>query len=272
MSRITEYFQNSRQTQHKTFVAFITSGDPRLASTVPMMHALVDSGADIIELGVPFSDPVADGPVIQAAGERALKHNTSLNDVINLVVEFRKTNTTTPIILMGYLNPIEVMGYKNFAEHAANAGVDGVITVDMPPEESAELASELQQRAIDNIFLLAPTSTPERIQLICEQATGFVYYVALKGVTGSGELDTVEVAERIALVRQYTDLPLGVGFGIHDAESAAQIASVSDAVVVGSAIVGRIAEHPNDDKAAIASVSHFVADLRQAIDTVNTGK
>lgn len=272
MSRITEYFQNSRQAQRKTFVAFITSGDPQLASTVPMMHALVDSGADIIELGVPFSDPAADGPVIQAAGERALKHNTSLNDVINLVVEFRKTNTTTPIILMGYLNPIEVMGYKSFAERAANAGVDGVITVDMPPEESAELASELKQRAIDNIFLLAPTSTPDRIQLICEQATGFIYYVALKGVTGSGKLNTAEVAERITLVRQYTDLPLGVGFGVRDAESAAQIASVSDAVVVGSAIVERIAEHPNDDKAAIASVSHFVADLRQAIDTVNTSQ
>ena len=272
MSRIKAYFEKSRQSNHKTFVAFITAGDPQATSTVPMMHALVDAGADIIELGVPFSDPAADGPVIQAAGERALKHNTSLNDVIRFVAEFRQSNTTTPIILMGYLNPIEVMGYKTFAERAANAGVDGIITVDMPPEESAELAEELQQRAIDNIFLLAPTSTPERIKLICQQATGFIYYVALKGVTGSSQLDTVEVAKRIALVRQYTDLPLGVGFGIRDAESAAQVAAVSDAVVVGSAIVERIAAHENDDKAAIASVSDFVADLRQAIDTINTSK
>ncbi|MEE8320339.1 MAG: tryptophan synthase subunit alpha, partial [Gammaproteobacteria bacterium] len=240
MSKINHCFTSLRKDARTALIPFITAGDPEPGVTVPLMHALVRGGADIIELGVPFSDPMADGPVIQRASERALVHGTSLRDVIGMVVEFRKKNSDTPVILMGYLNPVEVMGYESFASVAANAGVDGVLIVDMPPEESESLRQGLNQNGLDQVFLIAPTTSEERLDRICNSASGFLYYVSLKGVTGSNRLDVDSVAEKLHQIRAKTDLPVGVGFGIKDAATAAQVGKISDAVIVGSALVERV--------------------------------
>ena len=218
MSRIAGHFALLKQQGRKALIPYVTAGDPAPSVIVPLMHAMVGAGADIIELGVPFSDPMADGPVIAKAHERALKHNVSLRDVLGMVAEFRQSNTTTPVVLMGYLNPVEVMGYNTFALAAAEAGLDGVLTVDLPPEEADDLTRELQAVGIDPIYLLAPTTTPERIRLITDAASGYVYYVSLKGVTGAATLDIPEVASRLETIRSISDLPIGVGFGIKGAE------------------------------------------------------
>lgn len=260
MSRIQQTF--AALNGAKALIPYITVGDPNLDTTLALMHSLVENGADILELGVPFSDPMADGPTIQRAAERALANKVSLNDVLNIVRRFRETNGNTPVVLMGYLNPIHKMGYQAFAQAAAEAGVDGVLTVDSPVETITPLHDELKARGIDCIFLIAPTTTPERIAAIAEKASGFIYYVSLKGVTGSARLDTEAVARQIALLRQYTDLPIGVGFGIRDAQSAAQIAQVADAVIVGSRIVQEIEKQPAQ---AVCAVADLVRELKAAV-------
>jgi tryptophan synthase alpha chain len=266
MSRIAQRFADLKAAGRTALVPFITAGDPNPAITVPTMHALVEGGADLIELGVPFSDPMADGPTIQYASERALKHNVSLHDVLAMVRQFREQDSETPVILMGYLNPVEIMGYESFAAEAAEAGVDGLLTVDMPPEEADELTAILRDKAIDPIFLLAPTTEKPRIERICQLASGFVYYVSLKGITGAGHLDTDAVASRLELIRSATDLPVGVGFGIKDGDSAARVGAVADAVIVGSAVVNRMAELENEAEKIPQTLKNFMGELRAALD------
>ena len=266
MSRITQCIQQLKSQGRKALIPYITAGDPVPQLTVPLLHALVKAGADIIELGVPFSDPMAEGPVIQRACERALLHHVSLRQVLGMVREFRQTDTQTPVVLMGYLNPVEVMGYGEFARAAGEVGVDGVLTVDLPPEEAHDLLIELQRRHIDPIFLLAPTTNDERVEKICSVTSGYVYYVSVKGVTGAGHLNTTAVAEKISHLRRLTDLPIGVGFGIKDAASARAVANVADAVVVGSALIGKIELNVNDHDAIVREVSHLLADMRSAMD------
>lgn len=261
-------FTKCRADGRRALIPFITAGDPLPAVTVPLLHALVEGGADILELGVPFSDPMADGPVIQQAAERALKHNVSLRQVLDMVREFRKTNRTTPVVLMGYLNPVEAFGYATFAKQAAAAGVDGVLTVDLPPEEAEELVKELRAHALDPIFLLAPTSDDTRIRRILEAASGFVYYVSLRGVTGAGNLDLTEARERVTAIRGMTKLPVGVGFGINGPQAAAEVAEFADAVVVGSALVRRIADLAEYPDRIPAEARAFMASLRAAMDVV----
>lgn len=268
MSRIEACFNALKENNKKALITFITAGDPSPDLTVGLMHDIVSAGADILELGVPFSDPMADGPVIQRASERALAKGTNTDDVFNIVKEFRSSNTTTPIILMGYLNPIEVMGYKAFAEKASNAGVDGLIIVDLPPEESEELTAAIKPLDLDQIFLISPTTHNERLDKICELASGFLYYVSLKGVTGSKQLDVVAVSEKLAEIRAKTDLPLGVGFGIKDAQVAEAVGRVCDAVVVGSALVERIAEHAENKETMKKEISDFIGSLRKALDNI----
>ncbi len=268
MSRIKSCFDALRRDQRKALIPYVTAGDPQPDVTVPLMHAMVAAGADIIELGVPFSDPMADGPVIQAACERALKHHVSLRNVLGMVREFRTRNDHTPVVLMGYLNPIEVMGYAEFARVADEAGVDGVLTVDLPPEEAEALVTELRTRHLDAIFLLAPTSSAERIARICAMASGFVYYVSLKGVTGVASIDVPAVAAKLQQIRALTDLPIGVGFGIRDAASAAQVAAVADAVVVGSALVKKAGEFAGQPEKIEKEVTSLVKEMRIAMDSV----
>jgi len=232
------------------------------------MHALVKSGADILELGVPFSDPMADGPVIQRAAERALKHKISLKQVLAMVREFRGKDKTTPVILMGYLNPIEAMGYERFAREAAESGVDGALTVDLPPEEADGLQPTMREHRLDTIFLLSPTSSPERIKLITQAASGFIDYVSLRGVTGASNLDIGEVSAKLKKIRSHTDLPLGVGFGISSPETAAQVAEFADAVIVGSAVVKRVEEMAAAPDKILTEVPAFIARLREAMDRV----
>ena len=266
MSRIASTFNALQAEGKKALIPFITAGDPEPGITVSLMHTLVDSGADLLELGVPFSDPMADGPVIQRASERALEHHVSITDVLDMVREFRQTNQHTPIILMGYLNPIEVTGYAEFASQAAKAGVDGAITVDIPPQEAHDLLIELKNNDIDPIFLLAPTSTPARISMITAAASGFVYYVSLKGVTGAATLDIDAVAEKIAQIRVTTQLPIGVGFGISDAQTAAKMSKISDAVIVGSALVRKIEENKDDPAAIKQAAQALIGGMRTAMD------
>lgn len=266
MSRIATRFQQRQQQQRKLLIPFITAGDPQPELCVPLMHALVEAGADILELGVPFSDPMADGPVIQRASERALAHRVTLRQVLEMVRNFRQQDSDTPVILMGYLNPIEIMGYSHFAEEAAAAGVDGVLTVDLPPEEAAPLLERLRKHQIDPIFLLAPTSSEQRIQQICDAASGFVYYVSVKGITGSGSLDIDAVTTKLEQIRSHTTLPLGVGFGIHDAASARAVAAVADAVIVGSALVRQIEAHTHEPHQIIPAVTALLGTMRQAMD------
>ena len=272
MSRINACFEKLTADGRKALIPYVTAGDSDPTVTVPLMHAMVKAGADIIELGVPFSDPMADGPVIQRAAERALEHHVSLRDVLAMVVEFRQQDSDTPVVLMGYLNPVEVMGYTAFAEAAAKAGVDGALTVDLPPEEAAELVAALKAVQLDPIFLLAPTSDDERIKLICEAASGYVYYVAVKGVTGAGNLDVQSVSDKLDQIRAHTTLPVGVGFGIKDATSAAAVANVADAVVVGSALVLKIEEAQKVEQAAgqrdriNTEIADLLAQMRAGMD------
>ena len=267
MSRIAARFASLKARNRTALIPFVTAGDPAPGATVPVMRAMVEAGADLIELGVPFSDPMADGPVIQRASERALAAGMNFGKVLDIVREFRAGDEHTPVVLMGYLNPLEAVGYARVAERAAAAGVDGLITVDLPPEEAEELVREVRARGIDPVFLISPTSSDERIARICREASGFVYYVSLKGVTGAANLDVDEVAARMTRIRRVTDLPVGVGFGIRDGASAARVAGVSDAVVVGSAVVSRVeanAETPDTLPGILAS---FIGELRTAMDT-----
>lgn len=266
MSRIAGMFERLRGQRRTALIPFVTAGDPDPEVTVPLMHAMVAAGADLIELGVPFSDPIADGPVIQRATERALAHGVSLRQVLGMVRAFRDLDANTPVVLMGYLNPIEVMGYAAFAGEAQAAGVDGALVVDAPPEESHDLVSALRTAGLDLVYLLAPTSTASRIERIGEAASGFVYYVSVKGVTGAGHLDIADVATHLAAIRARIRLPLGVGFGIKDAETAAAVARVADAVIVGSAIVGRIEQLAAAPEAIPGAVAEFLGTLRTAID------
>ena len=266
MSRIASCFQTLRRSGRKALIPYITAGDPQPALTVPLLHAMVVAGADLIELGVPFSDPMADGPVIQRACERALRQGVSLRQVLELVRAFRREDRTTPLVLMGYLNPIERMGYQDFAGAAAAAGVDGVLTVDLPPEEAQELLTALLAVDLDPIFLLAPTSTPERIQKVVALARGYVYYVSLKGVTGAATLDVLDVGQKLDVIRRYTDLPVGVGFGIKDAASAAAVARLADAVVVGSALVSWIEQLADEPERLQAEITGLLAAMRRAMD------
>jgi tryptophan synthase alpha chain len=266
MSRISPTFERLRRDGRAALIPYITAGDPNPEITVPLMHALVSAGADIIELGVPFSDPMADGPVIQAACERALAHHVSMHDVLDMVRGFRADDAHTPVVLMGYLNPIEVIGYERFAAEAEAAGVDGILTVDLPPEEAHDLVQALKARKIDPIFLIAPTSGTERIRDITAAASGFVYYVSLKGVTGAGTLDLVSVRDKLAEIRSATELPVGVGFGIKDGPTAGAVAAIADAVVVGSAIVRHFAEHADEPEAIEGAVGELVREIRGAIE------
>lgn len=266
MNRINRRFDTLRAKHKTALIPFITAGDPTPEVTVDLMHNLVKAGADVIELGVPFSDPMADGPVIQRASERALAHHVSLGQVLEMVAHFREQDAETPVVLMGYLNPIEVLGYADFAARAGKVGVDGVLVVDIPPEEGEDLLAALKANGLVQIYLLAPTTTPERIGRICDAADGFVYYVSIKGVTGASHLDLNAVADKLAEIRSKTQLPVGVGFGIKDAATAAALSRLADAVVVGSALVSRI-EELKDRPDAIAPVLHEVlSGMRQALD------
>ena len=264
MSRIAPTFARLKSAGRKALIPFVTAGDPDPASTVPLMHALAQAGADIIELGVPFSDQMADGPTIQRSSERALKHHMSLRGVLAAVTEFRRTDTTTPVVLMGYANPIEALGQRRFAELAGRAGVDGVIVVDYPPEESGELTTELGRQGIDSIFLLAPTTEEARMDEVGKVASGYIYYVSLKGVTGAATLDLGEVSRKIPLLRSHIRLPIGVGFGIRDAQTARAVSRIADAVVVGSRLVQEIESSAPDR--VVANVKALVAEFRQAMD------
>jgi len=266
MSRIADCFKNLESQGRKALIPYVTAGDPAPGVTLPLMHALVESGADILELGIPFSDPMADGPVIQLACERALLHGTRLLDVLDIVAEFRKTDQTTPVVLMGYLNPIEVMGYANFADKASAAGVDGVLTVDLPPEEAIEFNPLMKNAGIDVIYLLAPTTEEERVKQVCAAGSGYVYYVSVKGVTGSASLDVAEVAEKLEMIRKHTDMPVGVGFGIRDDASARAVAEVADGVIVGSVLVNKIAELSSNQEQIPEAVAAITASMRQAMD------
>ena len=263
-SRISATFTALKAQNKQALIPFITAGDPDREVTVLLMHALVEAGANILELGVPFSDPMADGPVIQRASERALAKGTSLRDVLAMVAEFRSTNTTTPVVLMGYLNPIAHMGEAQFIASAVAAGVDGVLTVDYPPEEAAVFSAALKGAGIDPVFLISPTTPDARIATIAEQASGFVYYVSLKGVTGAGNIDLTEVAARVKVIRQRCGVPVGVGFGIRDAKTAGAIAGFADAVVVGSRIVQEI--ELADSSSVVDKVRTLVAGLRTGMD------
>ena len=268
MSRLSTRFASLKAAGRKALIPFITAGDPQPDVTVPLLHALVDAGADVLELGIPFSDPMAEGPAIQRACERALAHDVSLKNVLEMVRQFRETDGDTPIVLMGYLNPIEIMGYETFAQAAVEAGADGVITVDLPPEEAEDYLTAFHRYGLDAVFLLAPTSTAERIKRVAEVAGGFVYYVSLKGVTGASNLDMNEVKEKLTEIRKRVTLPLGVGFGIKSPEIAAAVAREADAVVVGSALVNRIAELVDQPAEILQVVPTFLASLREAMDAV----
>lgn len=268
MSRIQHTFATLKQNGRKALIPYITAGDPHPDYTLGLMHALVEAGADIIELGVPFSDPMADGPVIQKACERALKHNTRTVDVLAMVAEFRKTNTTTPVVLMGYLNPIEALGYECFVKAAAAAGVDGVLVVDLPPEEGVEFAALLKAANMDSIFLLAPTTTLDRARKICAAGSGYLYYVSLKGVTGSATLDVASVSARLTEFSGITNLPLAVGFGIRDGATAAALGAVSDGVIVGSALVSKVAELADQPEKIAPALKQVLGEMRLALNNL----
>ena len=269
MSRISQCFTRLKAQGKKALVPYITAGDPDIDNTLGIMHALVTNGADVIELGFPFSDPSSDGPVIQRAIERSLARGTTLRKTLDVVARFRETNNDTPIVLMGYLNPVEFMGYRKFTDAAVAAGIDGVILVDMPPEESHDLHVILRDAGLDTIYLVAPTTNDARAEQICKQSSGYVYYVSLKGVTGAAHLDIESVVSNLDRLRRHTNLPLAVGFGIHDAESAARIAAVSDGVVVGSALIKRIAELGEGQACTseqLIAQTGIIASMRAAMD------
>ncbi len=265
MSRITPTFAALRLQGRKALIPYIVSGDPYADATVDIMLAMAGAGADVIELGVPFSDPMADGPVIQSAGERALARGIGMTQVLGFVKSFRARNDTTPIVLMGYANPIERYGVDRFVVDAKAAGVDGVLVVDYPPEECEGFASTLKANGLDPIFLLAPTSTEARMQHIGRIASGYVYYVSLKGVTGAGHLNVDAVAAMVPRIKSFVNLPVGVGFGIRDARTAQAVASVADAVVIGTALVQWLQTQSRDNVAAAAG--EYIAGIRVALDS-----
>ena len=267
MSRIQSVLSALAAKKKRGLIPFITAGDPAPELTVPLMHALVEGGADIIELGVPFSDPMADGPVIQRASERALANGVGMRHVLQFVREFRIANQTTPVVLMGYANPIEHLGADRFIAAAKEVGVDGVLVVDYPPEECEDFALKMKENGLDPIFLLAPTSTEERIEQVGKIASGYVYYVSLKGVTGSGHLDLDAVATKLPAIRKHVKVPVGVGFGIRDAATAKAIGSVSDAVVIGSRIIQELENTPREN--AAQAVKTFIAGIRTALDELH---
>ena len=265
MSRIAATFAALAASGRKALIPYVTSGDPFADATPDIMFAMAEAGADVIELGVPFSDPMADGPVIQKAGERALARGIGMPQVLGFVRGFRLKNDHTPVVLMGYANPIERYGVDRFVADAKAAGVDGVLVVDYPPEECEAFAATLKENGIDPIFLLAPTSTEARMQQVGRIASGYVYYVSLKGVTGAGHLDTAAVAAMIPRIKAFVKLPVGVGFGIRDAKTAQAVAAVSDAVVIGTALVQLLETRTRDNVAAAAG--EFIAGIRKALDS-----
>jgi tryptophan synthase alpha chain len=266
VNRIDATFAKLRAAGRTALVPYVTAGDPSPAATVPLLRALVAVGADVIELGVPFSDPMADGPVIQRASERALAQGVTTKSVLAMVSAFRREDATTPLVLMGYANPIEAMGTVPFADRAREAGVDGVIVVDYPPEEAGEFAAILTARGLAPIFLLSPTTPPARMDAVGRLARGYVYYVSLKGVTGAGHIDTAEVVARLAEIRKRVALPIGVGFGIRDAASAQAIAAHADAIVIGSRIIQEIEAGPAEEAPGRAAA--WLATIRSAVDSV----
>lgn len=269
MSRISQYLGQAKADGRKILVAYIINGDPYPEATLPAMQALVAAGVDVIELGVPFSDPMAEGPVIQRGHERALQHGISLKSTLDTVRQFRQLNQHTPVVLMGYANPVERFGYKAFARAAADAGVDGLLTVDLPPDEVGALKQSLDAAGLDNIFLLAPTTTPERARNIAAHASGFLYYVSLKGVTGAGHLDVDAVRAKLADFGQFTDLPLCVGFGIKDAGTAKAVAALADGVVVGSVLVDKMGSLADQPAQQIAdALEEVLGSIRQALDSL----
>ena len=265
MSRIAATFQRLEQQGRKALIPFITAGDPDPSLAVPLMHALVAGGADIIELGVPFSDPMADGPVIQRSSERALKHGVSLKHVIRYVSEFRKRDASTPGVLFGYANPIEAMGVERFAESVRAADADGVLVVDYPPEEAHTLVELLDARNLDTVFLLSPTTDEARLKRVAALGRGYLYYVSLRGVTGAAHIDLDDVASRIARIRSFTQLPVGVGFGIRDPETASRIASVAAAVIIGSRLVQEVENSRLEQ--VVSNVTAFLSGVRSAMDS-----
>lgn len=276
--RISAAFARAKDQNRAALIPYIAPGNPLPETTVPLMHALVEAGADIIELGIPFSDPMADGPVIQRAAEHAIAQGVGLRTVLGMVAQFRQQDKQTPIVLMGYANPIENMSQKLFAEQAEFAGIDGLLIVDYPPEELGDFSAILESHRIAPIFLLAPTSTEERIKSVGRIARGYVYYVSLNGVTGAGNLDTAEVARRLQAIRQHVSLPVGVGFGIADADSARRISLVADAVVIGSKLIATMTQ-ASDGKppglksaAAIDAGARWLGGIRKALDTARDGE
>ncbi len=267
MSRLTSCFEKLHASGKKALMPYITAGDSNPSITVPLMHRMVESGADIIELGIPFSDPMADGPTVQLACERALVHHTSLRDTIAMMAEFRKTDDTTPVILMGYLNPVETMGYEEFAQAASSAGVDGLLTVDLPPEEATDIIKILKSHHIDPIFLLSPTTTDERIKKISDAGSGFLYYVSLKGVTGSSALNVEEVAARVKTINAISSLPVAVGFGVKNADNASAVSKVSDGAIVGSAVVKIIENNIDDADTIMDQIGALLKSMRTKMDT-----
>jgi tryptophan synthase alpha chain len=270
MSRIAAAFDRLGKDARCALIPYVTAGFPQPDATVPIMHAMVAAGADVIELGVPFSDPMADGPVVQRANDRALAARIGLADVLGYVAEFRRTDAVTPVVLMGYANPVERMGMATFAERAAASGVDGVLLVDCPPEEAGGFVEAMRAKQLDPVFLLAPTSGPDRVAQAAKLASGYIYYVSLKGVTGAGHIDTSEVAKQVPQIQKATGLPVGVGFGIKDGETAARIAAFADAVVIGSRVIEVLeAGEPAD---AADRLKAFLAPIRAAIDATTAGK
>ena len=267
MSRITATFSKLQEQRKKALIPFVTSGDPSPELSVPLMHAMVRAGADIIEMGIPFSDPMADGPAIQRSSERAIKQGVGIRNVLGYVAEFRKTNAETPVVLMSYANPIEHMGYEAFAKAARASGVDGVLVVDYPPEEGGDLFKYLAEQQLDAIFLVAPTSSNARIAAVGKLARGYVYYVSLKGVTGAANIDLTEVAAKLPQIKAVTNLPIGVGFGIRDAATAKAVTAIADAVVIGSRIIQEI-EGSNVGN-VLDNVSKLLSGIRTAMDAGN---
>ena len=272
MGRIKQITDSVNQKGRKLLIPYLVAGDPNKETTIELMHALVSNGADIIELGIPFSDPSSDGEVIQSGIERSLRKGTSLNDTLDIVSKFRARNEVTPIVLMGYLNPVEIMGVDNFVRRAQKEGVDGVLMVDMPPAEAGVLNAKLKEVNIDSIFLVAPTTTQERVKSILNMTSGYVYYVSLKGVTGASITDVDEVERNVCSLRSYTDLPIVVGFGIKDGKSAKEMARVSDGVIVGSALVNKIASltsHEKINAEDIKNSTNIIKEIREELDLDN---
>jgi tryptophan synthase alpha chain len=265
--RITDCFEKAKNNGRKVLIPFITAGDPDPGDTVAVMHALVDAGANLIELGVPFSDPMADGPVIQLASERAIEKGVDLERVLQMVEAFRRTDVTTPVVLMGYMNPLERFGRSQFPASAAEAGVDGLLLVDCPPEQRGALGVAMKETRLDGICLIAPTTTRDRVEEIARVADGFIYYVSLKGITGSGQLDAPELSEPISQIREFSDLPVAVGFGIKNADMAVSVAVHADAVVIGSALVEALSVAKNTEEAC-AIATAFVAPVRESLDNM----